>query len=170
MVTSQLSATASPLLLSFEGSPASGYEAAWRIAAGGDATVRVLRGKKMRTFMALWDEFGAALQFPDYFGENWPALDECLADLSWMPAVTRVLIIVDALQVLADEDDESLALLIDVLARVGESWATPVVLGEPWDRPAVPFHVVLQMSADEQATVVSKWAKPGVPLAPLQMT
>jgi hypothetical protein len=29
-------------------------------------------------------EFAASFQFPYYFGENWPAFDECINDLSWL--------------------------------------------------------------------------------------
>jgi hypothetical protein len=43
--------------------------------------VRVLRGRKMRMESHLMDEFGAALQFPRCFGENWLALEDCLCDL-----------------------------------------------------------------------------------------
>jgi hypothetical protein len=37
------------------------------------------------------DEFalrllGQALRFPSYYGVNWDAADECLADMSWEPA------------------------------------------------------------------------------------
>jgi len=46
-------------------------------------TVR-LRGSKMKDYQGLYNEFGAALQFPYYFGENWNAFDECIKDLSWL--------------------------------------------------------------------------------------
>jgi hypothetical protein len=44
----------------------------------GDAglTVRMTRGRKMRTVDGLFDEMAAALQFPCYFGANWDAFSE----------------------------------------------------------------------------------------------
>ena len=34
---------------------------------------------------ALLDELSRELRFPDYFGGNWDALEECIRDLSWIP-------------------------------------------------------------------------------------
>src|SRR5947207_12960021 len=47
---------------------------------GGHATVRFVRGYKATTTADLFDELAAALQFSDYFGENWDALVDCLSD------------------------------------------------------------------------------------------
>ena len=79
----------------------------WRIAAEDPATaVRFVRGSKMRTANALFDEIAAACQFPYYFGENWAALAECLGDLDWLNASRFVLIVGEFGQVLADEPAE----------------------------------------------------------------
>jgi len=37
------------------------------------------------------------LRFPRYFGFNWDALEECLADLSWLGDVPRVVIVHEGL-------------------------------------------------------------------------
>lgn len=37
--------------------------------------------------------FATALDFPDWFGQNWDALDDCLGDLSWLPAAGYVLVL-----------------------------------------------------------------------------
>ena len=37
--------------------------------------------------------FADKLRFPKYFGWNWDAFEECLKDLSWLPADQRVAIV-----------------------------------------------------------------------------
>ena len=76
----------------------------WRLAAEDPATaVRFVRGGKMRTADALFDEIAAACQFPYYFGENWAAFAECLGDLDWLDASRFVLIVGEFDQVLAED-------------------------------------------------------------------
>jgi hypothetical protein len=133
------------------------------LAAG--LTVRTLRGAKMRSTSALMDEVSAALQFPHYFGDNWAALDECLADMEWLlPSKGIVLIVRDAELVLVDEDVEGLEAFVAALRNASNEYGEPVELGEAWDRPAVPFHVVLQASGDASSEAARRWAAAGAQL------
>jgi Barstar (barnase inhibitor) len=132
-----------PWILRLSSTAASAYEASWRWAAAG-ATCRVLRGRKMRTEAGCFDELAAALQFPDYYGENWAATDECLADLSWLPGHAYVFVVTDADRVLDDEPPDRFAGWLDLLTRVAAEWAGPVDPGQEWHRAAIPMHVVLQ--------------------------
>jgi hypothetical protein len=60
----------------------------------------------------------AALDFPDWFGGNWDALEDCLADLSWSKAAGHVLLFERAAGLPADER----GVLVDVLASAAASW------------------------------------------------
>jgi hypothetical protein len=61
----------------------------------------------------------AALQFPAWFGGNWDALEDCLCDLSWMPAAGYVLLLEGATAApLVDRGT-----LVDILAAAAASWA-----------------------------------------------
>ena len=54
-----------------------------------------LRGKRCRTKAEFFREISAAMQFPDYFGENWDALEECLRDLSEWLSFKAVTVVID---------------------------------------------------------------------------
>lgn len=147
-----------PWLLKVEGVKAYSYELAWRLDSQG-MTARVLRGTKMITIGSTFNEFGAALQFPDYFGENWAALDECLRDLSWLRPAQIVLIITDSVRVLSGEDVDSLCHLKGILTNAAREWAKPIQEREPWDRPVVPFHAILQAGPGECTALREQWGQ-----------
>jgi hypothetical protein len=113
--------------------------------------VRWLRGKQMPTTEDMFSEFAAVLQFPYYFGGNWAAFDECLADLAWLPAASYVIAILDSADLLANQEGSQLDLFFDVLESVCMEWSKPVASGESWDRPGVPFHVILHSTTEDVA-------------------
>ncbi|MDQ1742084.1 MAG: hypothetical protein QOE23_423 [Pseudonocardiales bacterium] len=138
---------------------------AWREAG---LTVRTVRGRKMRDLNGLFDEMAAALQFPDYFGENWPAFDECLADMEWLPMnVGIVIVVLNPGEVLVDAPDVELNVLVRMISHAAETYAQPIESGEWWDRPAVPFHVVLHAEPTEAAAVRERWQAAGAQLSEL---
>lgn len=132
-------------------------------------TVRLVRGRKMRTLSGLFDEFAAALQFPLYFGENKDAFDECITELEGLP-VSRghVVTIMEPDQVLVDERDDDLDWLVRSLESAAAGWSHPVELGEWWDRPAVPFHVVLAGEHDAMKVAIRRWSSGGIVPLPFE--
>ena len=67
---------------------------------------------------ALLARLAEALGFPDWFGSNWDALEDCLADLSWRPGEGHVLLLERHGELPLDD----LGVLIDVLAAAAEHW------------------------------------------------
>jgi hypothetical protein len=118
--------------------------------------VRFLRGKKMTRAEALDNECSAALQFPWYFGENWPAFDECIRDLSWLPADAYILIITHSEAVLSEEDERQFSIFLEILEKASRHWSQPVEGNESWSRPAIPFHVIFHCDQSEKATLLSR--------------
>lgn len=113
--------------------------------------VRILRGKRMRTFDRCLQEFAAALQFPYYFGNNFNALTECLSDLEWLNARGFVLAFEDGVEVMADEPTQDRSTLWRIVGGVASEWGVAVQQGEAWDRPAMPFHAVLHSEPQRRA-------------------
>lgn len=155
-----------PMLL-FEAEPKVAAEAIMRWRDAG-LTVRTVRGPKMGTVERLFDEVAAALQFPYYFGENWPAFDECLSDMDWLPmSVGVVVVILEAEHVLANTDDVELAVLQRMIQRAAEAYSSPIASGEWWDRPAVAFHFVLQSQGDGVDAIRTRWGHAGAAMVDL---
>jgi RNAse (barnase) inhibitor barstar len=110
--------------------------------------LKVIKGRHCKTPASLFAEFARALEFPDYFGHNWDALEECLADLEWLPAKGYILLITDAAHVLSDDEAEYETFL-EILCDAGEAWGNGQA--EMGGRLATPFHVLFAVSEREKA-------------------
>src|ERR1700730_8260575 len=88
----------------------------------GRAVCRVIRGRKATTEPAFFDECAAAWQFPYYFGENWDAFEECLADLEWLPAEAYMFCVTQGIHLLEKEPSEQQVRLLSLLQRVAREW------------------------------------------------
>ena len=60
-----------------------------------------------------------SLQFPDWFGANWDALEDCLTDLSWLEADGHVLLLEDASGLTPDD----FGVFADILSSSAQYWA-----------------------------------------------
>ena len=73
---------------------------------------------------------GTALNFPDYFGENWDALDECLRDMSWHPANGYLVIVRNSAELWREH--------LTTAGKLVESW---LFAAEDWSQRRRPFHL-----------------------------
>lgn len=78
-----------------------------------------------------------ALRFPAWFGHNWDALADCLADMSWWPADGHVLILehADRFRIAAESDFLE---ALEILGEAANDWATE----------DVPFWIFVGLTAD----------------------
>jgi RNAse (barnase) inhibitor barstar len=98
---------------------------------------------KVRSKGGLLDEFAKTLKFPEHFGRNWDALNDCLSDLSWLDGKGWVLILLHA-NSFAETNEEAFHTVLDVLEGVVEYWREQkkpfwvFVQGKPGWEPDLP--------------------------------
>jgi RNAse (barnase) inhibitor barstar len=77
-----------------------------------DEALRIVQmGGTARSGHEVLKDLGNALELPEYYGENWDALDECLRDIETDAII--VLVIADAASLWASVPD-AMRLLVDV--------------------------------------------------------
>lgn len=77
-----------------------------------------LDGARMTEPQLLMQEFAKQLEFPDYFGHNWDALEDCLTDLGWLDEnLTHYVIWIDRWE------DCASPMLLEVLEQAVTLWA-----------------------------------------------
>lgn len=82
-----------------------------------EATLAYIDGVRLTGKDGIMDAFAEALAFPEYFGRNWDALEECLHEAT-MPAG----LCIDRAGIPESADPEAWGLLLDILAATSEDW------------------------------------------------
>ena len=83
------------------------------------------------------EECERSYRFPAWFGHNWDALADCLADLSWLPLPAKgagILTIYDHCDVFASAALDDYDIALEVWEEVAEAWR----------RIGVPFVILVR--------------------------
>lgn len=122
------------------------------------AAIRMVRGNKSKTVADFFNEIGAALQFPYYFGENWDGFDECITDLSWIDGEAYLLVVSQANLLLQGSAQKDFQILIQVLSDAHDTWLTQPQLVNSQEQPTA-FHVLFTCSDGELAAFSQRLAE-----------
>ncbi len=87
----------------------------------GDYFIAAIDGKKCVDIKSFLVEIGRAFSFPEHYGENLDALDDCLNDLDWIDKDNFALIINDY-QSFISESEEDRMKVNDLLNDVSDEW------------------------------------------------
>ncbi|GAB4435739.1 MAG: barstar family protein [Rhodocyclaceae bacterium] len=93
------------------------------IAAAGELgyAIRIADLRGLRDKAGLLAGLARALAFPDWFGYNWDALDDCLADLSWL-GDTGFLIVLEHGEDLRTGSREDFATALKIFEAAAGFW------------------------------------------------
>lgn len=110
-----------------------------------------LQGSELTTLDGVFENYAREFGFPDYFGHNYPALEECLTDLDWLPAPGYLTVVADGHRVLEAEHAERPTFRRS-LERIGDDWHRALGLRAIERGGMVTFRTILVASADQ-----SRW-------------
>ena len=80
-----------------------------------------LDGKNIERKEQLLNHVATVLQFPNHFGSNWDALEECLTDLEWVDG-DGYLIYFDHIDGLLSAHPDQFATFVEIVRDAVESW------------------------------------------------
>jgi RNAse (barnase) inhibitor barstar len=119
------------------------------------AAVRLIQGRACGTRDAMLDELARALDFPEYFGSNWDALEDCLTDLAWLSSNKFVFVVTNTDALLRDER-AMVTNLGDILKEAAAFW-------QDHDPPAA-FHVLFHCEPEHADDVRELLEESGIAL------
>lgn len=107
---------------------------------------RKVNGKRMCSLDGIFYEFSAAYQFPEYFGHNWAALDECINDLDWINANSFVLILMNFDTMFTKSNLANVKILVKILFNTCLNWKNGSEDG--FQKRNTPFHIIFHTNTN----------------------
>jgi RNAse (barnase) inhibitor barstar len=81
-----------------------------------------LNGRLIDRKEALFDHIAKEMMFPDYFGNNWDALEECMRDLiEAVPASGYIVLFEDA-HIFCNAAPDDFLTFVDIVTGVADEW------------------------------------------------
>lgn len=92
-----------------------------RLARTGNLVFLHIEGQKLARKEQFLNHAALAMHFPEYFGDNWDAFEDCLTDLSWLEGEGFVLLY-DHTDTLAEHAPQHFDTLVEILREAAEFW------------------------------------------------
>ena len=110
----------------------------------GSYYVAVINGDDCQDWESFFKNIGITFKFPEYYGQNLAAFEDCINDLSWIRQDNYLLIINESSQLLSkgiqEDDQEYLKNLFD---KISENWKLgPGAEGDDETRKVSVFKVI----------------------------
>ena len=87
----------------------------------GDYFIASIDGNRCKNLKSFLFEIGRAFGFPEHYGMNMSALDDCLNDLDWIEKDNYVLVINNNESFIIDSHDDRVA-AIEFLNEIADEW------------------------------------------------
>ena len=93
-----------------------------RAASGAKLAYFHIEGQMLMRKEQFLNHAAVAMHFPDWFGDNWDAFEDCLTDLSWVDADGYV-ILYDHTDLFAEHAPQHFDTLIEIFKESADFWA-----------------------------------------------
>lgn len=105
--------------------------------------IAFLDGEKCLDLRAFITQIGRAFHFPDYYGNNMDALDECINDLDWISEKNYALVVINSNSFLSSETTAQQNSIWGFFEKVKVEWVSvPNFEGEDQFRSKADFIII----------------------------
>lgn len=85
--------------------------------------VGIIDGAKCVDLRSSIAHIASAFKFPDYYGENLDAFDECINDLEWLTESNYAIVIENSNLLMVEDTKDNKLYLINLLDDVSSEWS-----------------------------------------------